>query len=127
VSRVDLAEGIARLLLAKRDIPKEILLTGPEALDFAAIATIAGRAMGRRIVRRTVPGSEFAATLVRRGLPPPLAQSLTTGFASRAAGELAETDPSLRRILDRPLRHVSEVLPELLTRAASLAPTAAAR
>jgi len=126
VSRVDLAEGIARLLLSKGDLPKTILLTGPEALDFAAIATIAGRAIGRRIVRRTIPGHEFAAMLVRRGLPPPLAQSLTTGFASRAAGELAESDPALQRLLGRPLRRVSEVLPELLARATSLAPNAAA-
>jgi len=126
VSRVDLAEGIARLLLSKGDLPKTILLTGPEALDFAAIATIAGRAIGRRIVRRTIPGHEFAAMLVRRGLPPPLAQSLTTGFASRAAGELAESDPALQRLLGRPMRRVSEVLPELLARATSLAPNAAA-
>ena len=125
VSRVDLAEGIARLLLAKRELPKDILLTGPEALDFSAIATIAGVAMGRRIVRRTISGNEFAATLVRRGLPSQLAQSLASGFASRAAGELAATDPALQRLLGRPLRRVGEVLPELLTRAVSLAPNAA--
>jgi NAD(P)H dehydrogenase (quinone) len=126
VARIDLAEGIARLLLSKEALPERILLTGPEALDFATIATIAGRAVGRRIVRRTIPGHEFAAILVRRGLPPPLAQSLTTGFASRAAGELAELDPALQRLLGRPLRRVNEVLPELLGRSPSLAPNAAA-
>jgi NAD(P)H dehydrogenase (quinone) len=126
VARRDLAEGIARLLLSKEGLPEHILLTGPEALDFAAIATIAGRAMGRRIVRRNIPGKEFAATLERRGLPPQLAQSLATGFASRAAGELAEIDPALHRLLGRPLRRVSEVLPELLARSTSLAPDAAA-
>ena len=124
VARVDLAEGIARLLVSKGDLPERILLTGPEALDFAAIATIAGRAVGRRIVRRTIAPEEFAAILVRRGLPPPLAQSLTTGFASRAAGELAEVDPALQRLLGRPLRRVNEVLPELLARATSPAPNA---
>lgn len=126
VARRDLAEGIARLLLSKEGLPEHILLTGPEALDFAAIATIAGRAMGRRIVRRNIPGKEFAATLERRGLPPQLAQSLATGFASRAAGELADIDPALHRLLGRPLRRVSEVLPELLARSTSLAPDAAA-
>lgn len=122
VSRVDLAEGIARLLLSKQALPERILLTGPEALDFAAIATIAGRAMGRRIVRRTISSNEFAATLARRGFPPPLAQSLATGFASRAAGELAEIDPALHRLLGRPLRRVNEVLPGLLARSVRLAP-----
>ena len=122
--RVDLAEGIARLLVSKGDLPERILLTGPEALDFAAIATIAGRAVGRRIVRRTIPPEEFAAILVRRGFPPPLAQSLTTGFASRAAGELAEINPALHRLLGHPLRRVDDVLPELLARTISLAPAA---
>src|SRR5205807_1164986 len=34
VSRIDLAEGIARLLLKDAPLPESILLTGPEALDF---------------------------------------------------------------------------------------------
>jgi uncharacterized protein YbjT (DUF2867 family) len=126
VSRVDLAEGIARLLLSKDTLPERILLTGPEALDFTAIATIAGRTMGHRIVRRTISGKEFASMLERRGLPSQLAQSLATGFASRAAGELAEIDPALHRLLRRPLRRVSEVLPDLLARSVTLAPNAAA-
>jgi uncharacterized protein YbjT (DUF2867 family) len=124
VSRVDLAEGIARLLLQKAPLPESVLLTGPEALDFTEIAKIASRALGHTIIRRTIPGSEFAAHLVERGFPPPLAQSLATGFASRAAGELAATDPTLRRLLGRPLRRVADVLPELLERAVSLAPAA---
>jgi hypothetical protein len=59
-------------------------------------------------------------------LPSQLAQSLATGFASRAAGELAEIDPALHRLLRRPLRRVSEVLPDLLVRSVTLAPNAAA-
>ncbi len=122
VSRVDLAEGIARLLLSTGDLPERILLTGPEALDFAAIASIASRAMGRTIVRRTISSADFSAGLIAKGFPPSLAQSLTTGFASRAAGELKETDPALGELLRRPLHRVGEVLPELLARSASLAP-----
>lgn len=116
VSRIDLAEGIARLLLKDAPLPESILLTGPEALDFAAIADIASRALGRPITRRIISGDRFFAELTERGLPPPLAQSLVTGFASRAAGELAVVDPSLQTLLGRPLRRVADVLPELLTR-----------
>jgi NAD(P)H dehydrogenase (quinone) len=125
VARLDLAEGIARLLLSKNDLPEQILLTGPEALDFAAIASIAGRAMERQIVRWFVSDNEFTAILARRGLPPQLAHALATGFASRAAGELAEVDPALQELLGRPLRKVSEVLPELLARAVNIAPVLA--
>jgi uncharacterized protein YbjT (DUF2867 family) len=122
VSRIDLAEGIARLLLTTDGLPERILLTGPEALDFAAVADIAGRAMDRGIVRRTISPAEFCSGLIAKGFPPPLAQSLATGFASRAAGELKEVDPALDELLRRPLRKVSDVLPELLARSVSLAP-----
>jgi len=122
VSRLDLAEGIARLLLRDTPLPESILLTGPDVLDFAQIAAIAGGTLGRKIVRRTISSSEFSASLMGQGLPAPLAQSLATGFASRAAGELAVIDPALQLLLGRPLRRVEEVLPELFARTTSLAP-----
>jgi NAD(P)H dehydrogenase (quinone) len=125
VSRADLAEGIARLLLQKEEpLPASVLLTGPEALDFAEIATIAGRAIDRTIMRRTVSSGKFGALLVERGLPASLAQTLVSGFASRAAGEVAAVDPALRHLLSRPLRRVADVLPDLLVRTISLAPMA---
>ena len=122
MSRIDLAEGIARLLLM--DVPpfESVSLTGPEALDLAAIAAIAGRALGRNITRRTIPGRDFSAALAGHGMTQELAQSLASGFASRAAGELAEIDPALQLLLGRPLRRVADVLPELLARTTSLAP-----
>jgi NAD(P)H dehydrogenase (quinone) len=126
VSRIDLAEGIARLLTQEPPLPQNVVLTGPEALDFTAIAAMASRALGHTIVRRIIPGTEFSASLVERGLPVPRAQSLATGFASRAAGELAEVNPALQRLLGRPLRRVADVLPDLLERAVSLAPPAKA-
>jgi NAD(P)H dehydrogenase (quinone) len=125
VSRADLAEGIARLLLQKEEpLPESALLTGPEALDFAEIARIAGKALDRTIVRRTVSSGRFAGLLVERGLPPPLAQTLVSGFASRAAGEVAVVDPMLRNLIGRPLRRVVDVLPDLLMSTVSLAPAA---
>ena len=125
VARADLAEGIARLLLQKEEpLPASVLLTGAEALDFAEIATIAGRAIDRTIMRRTVSNGRFGALLVERGLPAPLAQTLVSGFVSRAAGEVAAVDPARRHLLGRPLRRVADVLPDLLVRTISIAPVA---
>jgi len=118
VSRLDLAEGIARLLIQEAPLPENVPLTGPQALDFAAIA---GRAVGRTITRRIISGGEFIARLSARGFSPPLAHSLASGFLSRAAGELAATDPALGGLLGRPLRLVVDVLPDLLARIASSA------
>jgi NAD(P)H dehydrogenase (quinone) len=122
VSRIDLAEGIARLLRKNAPLPESVVLTGPEALDFTAIADIASRTLGRTITRRVISGDRFFAELTERGLPPALAQSLATGFASRAAGELAVIDPTLQALLGRPLRRVADVLPELLARSSDAAP-----
>jgi uncharacterized protein YbjT (DUF2867 family) len=121
VSRLDLAEGIARLLIQEAPLPENVPLTGPQALDFAEIAGIAGRAVGRTITRRIISGGEFIARLSARGFSPPLAHSLASGFLSRAAGELAATDPALGGLLGRPLRLVVDVLPDLLARIASSA------
>jgi len=114
VSRLDLAEGIAKLLLAQDRLPENIVLTGPEALDFAAIAQIAGKAVGRPIARRVVSSEEYVALLVTRGFPEGGARLLATGFDSRAAGELAIVDPALEAVLGRKLRRVEEVLPGLI-------------
>jgi len=115
VSRIDLAEGIARLMLDGGHAGETLLLVGPEALDFADIAAIASDLTGSRITRRVIDGAAWSQALIERGAPPPLAKLLQTGFASRAAGELALTDPTLAEIVGRPLKTVRDVLPTLMT------------
>ena len=117
VSREDLAEGVARLMLAGGHAGESLLLTGPEALDFGAIATIASDAVGRLITRRVVSGEDWAQAMIARGAPAPVAKLLQTGWASRAAGELSQVDPTLGALVGRPLCTVREVLPTLLARA----------
>jgi uncharacterized protein YbjT (DUF2867 family) len=117
VSRADLAEGIARLMLGGGHAGESLLLTGPEALDFEAIAAIASNILGRRITRRVIDGPAWAQAMIARGAPAPVARLLQTGWISRAAGELAQVDPTLGEIVGRPLRTVREVLPALLAKA----------
>jgi len=124
VSRVDLAEGIARLLLSETPPREGVPLTGPEALDFKQIAGIASRALGRDLRRRIISDGEFFAALVARELPTLQARSLVTGFASRAAGELSEVDPTLELLLGRPRLRLAEVLPRLLAQTRGPSPAA---
>jgi NAD(P)H dehydrogenase (quinone) len=118
VARADLAEGIARLMLKGGHEGETLLLTGPEGLDFQAIAELASTIIGRPITRRVIDARVYLDILVARGLPEPIARSLVSGFASRAKGELAKVDPTLKEIIGRPLRTVAEVLPALLAAAA---------
>lgn len=118
VARADLAEGIARLMLDGGHAGETLLLTGPEALDFQAIAEIASAIVGRRMARRVIDDRAYLDLLIERGVPKSIARSLVSGFASRAKGELAQVDPTLKEIVGRPLRTVAEVLPSLLAAAA---------
>jgi uncharacterized protein YbjT (DUF2867 family) len=117
VSRADLAEGIARVMLSGGYGGEAPLLVGPEALDFRRIAGIASAIVRRPIVRRVISGEDYQQALVAAGFPVVVARSLATGFASRAAGELAIVDSMLSEIVGRPLRTVAEVLPSLLAKA----------
>jgi NAD(P)H dehydrogenase (quinone) len=117
VARADLAEGIARLILKGGHEGETLLLTGPEGLDFLAIAELASAIVGRRITRQVVDPRAYLDMLVARGIPKPIARSLVSGFASRAKGELAKLDPTLEELVGRPLRTVAEALPALLAAA----------
>jgi NAD(P)H dehydrogenase (quinone) len=114
VARADLAEGIARLMLKGGHEAESLLLTGPEGLDFRAIAELASAIVGRRITRRIIDVRAYLDLLAASGVSKPIARSLVSGFASRAKGELAKVDPTLREIVGRPLRTVAQVLPALL-------------
>jgi NAD(P)H dehydrogenase (quinone) len=114
VARQDLAEGIARVMIEGGRERESLLLTGPEALDFAQIVAIAARILGRRIARRTISAARFKEMLAARGLSRDAARVLASGFVSRAAGELAAVDPTLADLLGRPLKRVEDVLPDLL-------------
>lgn len=127
VARADLAEAIARVMIEGQHAGESLLLTGPEALDFADIAKLLSRISDKRVERRMISGDEFSRRLERRGIPSDVASVLESGFRSRAAGELAQVDPTLARILGRPSRTVAEVLPGLLRAVRYSEPSAVAR
>jgi len=84
-------------------------LTGPEAIDMAAMAQIASEVTGRTIRRVVVPDEEYRAGLVAHGLPESAADMLLGIFLASRKGEFAEVDPTLARLLGRrpaPLRDV---------------------
>jgi NAD(P)H dehydrogenase (quinone) len=116
----DLAEGIAHVLAGTQATPdSEILtLTGPEALDFADIARLASKALGRHIERKVIRPEAFVERVTQKGLSHGFAQVLESGFRSRASGELSTVDPALQQIVGRPLRRVKDELPLLLEKMA---------
>ena len=99
VSRDDLAEGIARLLL--RGGGDEVLsLTGSEALDLRAVAAMQGRPF------RLVTAAEY----VDRARDKDRAGKWVSTYEGLVRGEWAAVDPFLGGLLGRPLRTMREVL-----------------
>jgi len=114
VARRDLAEAIARVMLSGERKGETLAFTGPEALDFSKIAEIASEIVGRGLQRHVVDDEAYINALVSRGLPAAVAASLASGFESRAQGELSKVDPTLERVLKRPLKTVRQLLPTLI-------------
>jgi uncharacterized protein YbjT (DUF2867 family) len=85
-------------------------LTGPEALDLAAIAAIASELTGRKITRVTVTDKEYRASLISHGVPESRADMLLGLFAASRDGEFAAVDPTLQRLLGRPPMSMRDVL-----------------
>jgi uncharacterized protein YbjT (DUF2867 family) len=104
VSRADLAEGTARLLLAGGHEGETLSLTGPAAIDLKAVAGMLGRPL------RIVPVEEYVARLKAAGKSEDYARQWATTYFGVARGEFGKVDPFLGSLLGRPLRTMEEVV-----------------
>ena len=98
----DLAEAAAIILADKRpyDGPTPPL-TGSEALDFADLAAIASRALGKPIECKTISDDEMRAKILSRGAPARAADIVLGLYVAARNGEFAAVDPTLEKLLGR--------------------------
>jgi NAD(P)H dehydrogenase (quinone) len=107
----DLAEAAAALLVTDRPVDGPTRpLTGPEALDAAAVAARATELTGTAYRREVVGDEEFVAGLVAHGTPQHLADALLTMFLASRAGEFDVVDDYLPTLIGRPATPVDGVL-----------------
>ncbi|MFC1405572.1 MULTISPECIES: SDR family oxidoreductase [Streptacidiphilus] len=98
----DLAEATAAILLDEgRFQGPTPPLTGPEALDFEAIAEIAARATGRPFKRTVLGDDDFREQTLAHGAPAPIADLLLSIFAAARNGEFTAVDPTLAELIGR--------------------------
>jgi NAD(P)H dehydrogenase (quinone) len=107
----DLAEAAALTLLddGLADGPTPPL-TGPEALDAAALAARASELTGTTYRREVVTDREFVEGLVGHGTPAPMAEALLTMFLASRAGEFDVFDPYLATLVGHPATRVDAVV-----------------
>ncbi|MCD2192359.1 NAD(P)H-binding protein [Actinomycetospora endophytica] len=109
-TREDLAAAAARLLVEGAPDGPTAPLTGPEAVDMAAVAGIVGDLTGRPVRRVVVEDGEYRAALVARGTPEPAAEMLVGMFAASRRGDFAPADPTLAQLTGRPATSIREHL-----------------
>ena len=109
-SHSDLAAAAAIALTGEELDAMTPALTGPEALDLAAVATLASELSGRPIRRVVVPDAEYRAAQIAKGIPEPMADILLKFFAASRQGQFAPADPALARLLGRSATPLQDVL-----------------
>jgi NAD(P)H dehydrogenase (quinone) len=107
----DLAAADAALLAGDRIIDGPTPpLTGPDALDLADIARLAGEVTGRPFSRSVVGLGDLDLRASRNGVPVGARAVMRGYFEAAAAGEFAAVDPTLAAILGRPATTVRAFL-----------------
>ncbi|MFF7333511.1 NAD(P)H-binding protein [Streptomyces sp. NPDC008150] len=98
----DLAEATAVILAgeARFEGPTPPL-TGPAALDFAAVAAIASETTGRPVTRTVVPDDVFREQVLEHGAPAAIADLMVSIFAAARKGEFTAVDSTLAELIGR--------------------------
>jgi uncharacterized protein YbjT (DUF2867 family) len=100
VSKMDLADGTAKLLFAGGHEGETLNLTGSTAIDVKGVATFQKRPF------RIVSAEEYVANLKDEDH----ARKWVSTYFGMARGEWAKVDPFLGKLLGKPLRTIEEVL-----------------
>ena len=110
-AHADLAEAAAVVLAGEGrfDGPTPPL-TAPVALDLADVAGLLADLTGRPVRRVVADDDEWAAGLVRHGVPEEQATMLLGMFHASRRGEFATTSPELEHLLGRPATPVRSIL-----------------
>jgi NAD(P)H dehydrogenase (quinone) len=114
-AHADLAEAAAIILAheGKYDGPTPPL-TGSKALDYADLAKIATEVLGKPVQRKTLTDDKLKAKIAARGMPESVAHLALGFFIASRNGEFATVDPTLGKLLGRPLTSMREVMVQKL-------------
>jgi NAD(P)H dehydrogenase (quinone) len=98
----DLAEATARVLTQTGHQGRTYELTGPAAVSWADLATLATRLAGHEIAYRSTSDDEFREIVLATGFPPGVVDGLLAYYAAFRAGWANTPSDDLGRLLGRP-------------------------
>ncbi|MFT3794429.1 NmrA family NAD(P)-binding protein [Flavobacterium sp.] len=111
VTRVDLGEGIAKILIGEGHENKKYTLSNTTSWSFADIAAIIGKAAGKSLDYTDASREDFIAYRIATDhLPEFVAGFLADWGEATKQGEFAEPDPILEKLLGRKPMSLEEYL-----------------
>ena len=110
LTREDMAEIGARVLLTPGHENKEYDVTGESSLTVADIAALIGAASGKKIQYVSPPADEFKKTLLGAGVPEMMVNIVTAFSVAIGQGEFEKTNPAVSTLLGRAPVSVAQYL-----------------
>lgn len=110
LTRGDMAEIGARVLLAPGHENKEYDVTGDSSVTLADIAALIGAASGKKIQYVSPPADEFKKTLLGAGVPEMMVNIVTAFSVAIGQGEFEKTNPAVSTLLGRAPVSVAQYL-----------------
>ena len=104
VAHADLAEAAALVLAGEAHFEGATPpLTGPEALDFTDLATLASQLLGRKISHQILSDDEIQAPFLAQGVSEATIKMVLGLYIGARNNEWSAIDPTLQQLLGRPL------------------------
>lgn len=109
-ARADYAAAAVAALTGKAETGRTYELAGDTAYTLAEFAAELSRQTGKAIPYVNLPEADYAAILLKAGLPPPLAQGLASWDVGASQGALFDEGRQLSRLIGRPTTPVAEAI-----------------
>lgn len=122
ITCADVADAAASVMIGETHANNIYEITGQRAVDQFEIAAELSTALGRTIRVVEISANEYRRTLLARGLPPFVAELITSLRLAVAANEYAHVSRDAAALISRPLESLSEFLEREAARASAIAP-----
>lgn len=115
-ARADYAAAAVAALTGKAEAGRTYELAGDTAVTLTELAAEISKQTGKTIPYRNLPEGDYAAILLKAGLPPVLAQGLGRWDVDASRGALFEDGLQLSRLIGRPTTPIAESVAQALRR-----------
>jgi len=112
IDAADIAAVAVRALLGDTPHNTDLVLTGPQALDYTDIADALSRALGHQVRHRAVTPVELSRHLTALGVPPQWADVLAALDDAISRGEQSTITSTVFDVIGRPPRSFIDYLAE---------------